>query len=83
MGGGGRRRTLVGLGLAMFLGIAVYFRLWSIDYSISSDDNELLRRQFDLASKEAMDESAEWRLRYDEKKRALPSVLRSCKRCTL
>jgi hypothetical protein len=43
MGGGGRRRTLVGLGLAMFLGIAVYFRLWSIDYSVSSDDNELLR----------------------------------------
>ncbi|XP_062165886.1 uncharacterized protein LOC133872398 [Alnus glutinosa] len=66
MGGGGRRRTLVGLALAMFLGIAVYFRLWSIDYSISSDDNELLRRQFDLASKEAMDESAEWRLKYDE-----------------
>lgn len=95
----------MGLALAMFLGIAVYFRLWSIDYSISSDDNELLRfgsllslpsisvrnlffsydfsnchlnevsvclvfksrrRQFDLASKEAMDESAEWRLKYDE-----------------
>ena len=24
------------------------------------------RRQFDLANKEAMDESAEWRLRFDE-----------------
>ncbi|MBA0721969.1 hypothetical protein Golax_009463 [Gossypium laxum] len=63
----GRRRILVGLAVAMFLGIAVYFRLWAIHYSISSDDAELLRRrQFDLANKEAMDESAEWRLRFDE-----------------
>ncbi|KAG4152280.1 hypothetical protein ERO13_D04G113200v2 [Gossypium hirsutum] len=62
----GRRRILVGLAVAMFLGVAVYFRLWAIHYSISSDDAELLRRQFDLANKEAMDESAEWRLRFDE-----------------
>ncbi|PPD71952.1 hypothetical protein GOBAR_DD31147 [Gossypium barbadense] len=61
----GRRRILVGLAVAMFLGVAVYFRLWAIHYSISSDDAEL-RRQFDLANKEAMDESAEWRLRFDE-----------------
>jgi hypothetical protein len=27
---------------------------------------ESCRRQFDLANKEAMDESAEWRLKYDE-----------------
>ncbi|KAJ4847848.1 hypothetical protein Tsubulata_000175 [Turnera subulata] len=39
--------------------------LWAIDYAISSDDAELLR-QFDLASKEALDESAEWRMKYDE-----------------
>ncbi|KAK8659967.1 hypothetical protein V6N13_030157 [Hibiscus sabdariffa] len=61
----GRSRILVGLAVALFLGIAVYFRLWAIQYSISSDDAELIRRQFDLANKEAMDESAEWRLRFD------------------
>ncbi|KAF5475858.1 hypothetical protein F2P56_007620 [Juglans regia] len=66
MGGEGRMRALVGLAVAMFLGIAVYLRIWTIDYSISSDDTDLLRRQFDLASREAMDESAEWRLKYDE-----------------
>ncbi|XWS43590.1 hypothetical protein CRYUN_Cryun16bG0117200 [Craigia yunnanensis] len=66
MAGRERRRILVGLAVAMFLGIAVYFRLWTIDYSVSSADAELLRRQFDLANKEAMDESAEWRLRFDE-----------------
>lgn len=43
MGGGVRRRVLVGLALAMFLGIAIYFRLWTIDYSISSKDTEVLR----------------------------------------
>ncbi|XP_021289578.1 uncharacterized protein LOC110420549 [Herrania umbratica] len=61
-----RSRILVGLAVAMFLGVAVYFRLWTIDYSVSLDDAELLRRQFDLANREAMDESAEWRLRFDE-----------------
>ncbi|XVE61708.1 hypothetical protein DITRI_Ditri06bG0061500 [Diplodiscus trichospermus] len=66
MAGRERRRILVGLAVAMFLGIAVYFRLWTIDYSVTSDDAELLRRQFDLANKEAMDESAEWRLRFDQ-----------------
>ncbi|GMI80010.1 hypothetical protein like AT2G37195 [Hibiscus trionum] len=62
----GRSRILVGLAVAMFLGIAVYFRLWAIQYSISSDDADLIRRQFDLANEEAMDESAEWRLRFDK-----------------
>ncbi|TYI65615.1 hypothetical protein E1A91_D09G169200v1 [Gossypium mustelinum] len=63
---GRERRIFVGLAVAMFLGITVYFRLWMIDYSVSSHDTELLRSQFDLANKEAMDESAEWRLRFDE-----------------
>ncbi|XP_028776052.1 uncharacterized protein LOC114732849 [Neltuma alba] len=64
---GGRRRSLIaGLAFLMLMGTAVYFRLWAIDYSVSSEDTELLRRQFDLANREAMDESAEWRLKYDE-----------------
>ncbi len=33
----------MGLAVAMFLGIAVYLRLWTIDYSFSSDDSEILR----------------------------------------
>lgn len=49
----------------MLLGTFVYFMLWTIDYRNSSPDAELLRRQFDLASREAMDESADWRRRYD------------------
>lgn len=49
----------------MLTGIAVHFRLWAIDYHHSSNDSDLLRRQFDLASREAMDESAEWRRRFD------------------
>ncbi|KAK2972129.1 hypothetical protein RJ640_007190 [Escallonia rubra] len=64
--GRSRRQVLVGLALVMLLGLAVYFRLWTIDYRISSDEAELIRRQFDLANREAMDESAEWRLKYDE-----------------
>lgn len=43
MGGGRRNQILVSLAVVMFLGIAVYFRLWSIDYSASSYDTELLR----------------------------------------
>ncbi|KAI8556298.1 hypothetical protein RHMOL_Rhmol05G0241900 [Rhododendron molle] len=65
----GRGRSpvlLIGLALVMVLGIAVYSRLWVIDYRISSNEAELLRRQFDSANREAMEESAEWRLRYDE-----------------
>ncbi|KAK8563589.1 hypothetical protein V6N13_006196 [Hibiscus sabdariffa] len=62
----GRSRILVGFAVAMFLGVAVYFRLWAIQHSLASDDAELIRRQFDLANKEAMDESAEWRFRFDK-----------------
>ncbi|KAF8098028.1 hypothetical protein N665_0276s0027 [Sinapis alba] len=65
-GGGSERKTiLVGLVLALVLGVAVYLRLWTIDYTLSSDDTERLRRQFDLANREAMDESAEWRRMFD------------------
>lgn len=55
----------MGLVLVMCLGIAVYLRLWTIDYSISSNEAEMIRKQFDLANREAMEESAEWRLKYD------------------
>lgn len=40
---GGRRPILVGLVLVMVLGCAIYFRLWTIDYTISSDETEILR----------------------------------------
>ncbi|VVB02449.1 unnamed protein product [Arabis nemorensis] len=67
MAGGSERKTiLVGLILALVLGVAVYLRLWTIDYTLSSDDTERLRRQFDLANREAMDESAEWRRMFDK-----------------
>ncbi|PON69302.1 acyl-CoA-binding domain protein [Parasponia andersonii] len=66
MGGRRRNEIVMGLAVVMILGTAVYFRLWTIDYSASSYDADLLRRQFDLANREALDESAEWRLRYDE-----------------
>lgn len=56
---------MITLGLVMLMGIAVYLRLWTIDYRISSSETELLRKQFDLANREAMDESAEWRQRFD------------------
>ncbi|KFK36608.1 hypothetical protein AALP_AA4G145700 [Arabis alpina] len=65
-GGSERKMILVGLILALVLGIAVYLKLWTIDYTLSSDDTELLRRQFDLANREAMDESAEWRRMFDK-----------------
>ncbi|GAA0143863.1 hypothetical protein LIER_04446 [Lithospermum erythrorhizon] len=61
-----RRVAVICLGALMLMGTAVYLRLWTIDYSITSGEAQLLRRQFDLASREAMDESAEWRKRYDE-----------------
>ncbi|KAK4353304.1 hypothetical protein RND71_028822 [Anisodus tanguticus] len=62
----GRKQMLVGLGVVMVMGLAVYLRLWTIDYNFSSTETQLLRRQFDLASREAMDESAVWRKRYDD-----------------
>ncbi|XP_057549367.1 uncharacterized protein LOC130827616 [Amaranthus tricolor] len=63
-----RRALLLGLATVMVLGIIVYFRLWIIDYQTSAGDTDLLRRQFDLAHREAMDESAEWRSRFDEER---------------
>ncbi|KAG9445599.1 hypothetical protein H6P81_011727 [Aristolochia fimbriata] len=61
-----RRPVFLGLLLVLFLGVAVYIRLWAIDLTISEAETEIIRRQFDLANKEAMEESAEWRLKYDE-----------------
>ncbi|WOL18071.1 hypothetical protein Cni_G26864 [Canna indica] len=63
-----RRTVLLGFSVALFLGIAVYFRLWAIDRQAESaddDSREALRRQFERANMEAMDESAEWRMKYD------------------
>ena len=42
---GARRRTLLlGFVVALFLGFAIYFRLWAIDNeSFSADDREVLR----------------------------------------
>lgn len=42
-GGMGSRPILVIVAVALVLGIAVYLRLWTMDFSISSDDAELLR----------------------------------------
>jgi hypothetical protein len=41
-----RRSILLGLAFLMFMGIAVYFRLWAMDYNISIDDTELIRFLF-------------------------------------
>ncbi|PKA53403.1 hypothetical protein AXF42_Ash012345 [Apostasia shenzhenica] len=60
-----RRNLLLGFVIALFFGTAVYFRLWAIDSSFTVDDREELRRQFDRANMEAMDESASWRMKYD------------------
>ncbi|XP_051130493.1 uncharacterized protein LOC127251011 [Andrographis paniculata] len=65
MGRTTRRKVLIALGIVMLMGIALHFRIWTIDYRLSANDAELLRREFDLANREAMDESAEWRRRYD------------------
>ncbi|KAK7355522.1 hypothetical protein VNO80_14780 [Phaseolus coccineus] len=64
--GAKRRSILATLAFLMLMGIAVYFRLWAIHYNLSADDTRIIRQQFDTANREAMDESAEWRLRYDE-----------------
>ncbi|KAJ1281517.1 hypothetical protein BS78_04G312200 [Paspalum vaginatum] len=72
-GGMGRRQERQGLmvafALALLMGTAVYFRIWarqSSDPSFTADDREELRRQFEQANLEAMDESAEWRMKYDK-----------------
>ncbi|XP_014512877.1 uncharacterized protein LOC106771416 [Vigna radiata var. radiata] len=61
-----RSSILATLAFLMLMGVAVYFRLWAIHYNLSADDTQIIRQQFDIANREAMDESAEWRLRYDE-----------------
>ncbi|KAG0449064.1 hypothetical protein HPP92_027486 [Vanilla planifolia] len=64
---GVRRKTLLlGFAVALLFGTAIYFRLWAIDSSFTVDDREELRRQFDRANMEAMDESASWRMKFDE-----------------
>ncbi|KAM0927646.1 hypothetical protein ACQ4PT_002726 [Festuca glaucescens] len=59
---------MLAFAVALLMGTAVYFRIWarqSDDPSFTADDREELRRQFEHANLEAMDESAEWRMKYD------------------
>ncbi|KAG6427431.1 hypothetical protein SASPL_111676 [Salvia splendens] len=65
MGRAQRRHIFIALGFLLLVGIAIHLRLWAIHRRISSNDSQLLRQQFDLANREAMDESAEWRRRFD------------------
>lgn len=45
----GRRKPLmIGVLVVMAMGIAVYLRLWTADYAVSSNDTELLRSQLYL-----------------------------------
>ncbi|KAG2654774.1 uncharacterized protein LOC120657543 [Panicum virgatum] len=88
-GGAGRRQErqalMVAFALALLMGTTVYFRIWarqSSDPSFTVDDREELRRQFEQANLEAMDESAEWRMKYDkefEKNRQLQDELSKVK----
>lgn len=55
-----RRSTIVSLAFLMLMGIAVYFRLWAIDYNISIDDSEILRF---LPSSSSLN-SHKWRIIY-------------------
>ncbi|XP_042054255.1 uncharacterized protein LOC121799014 isoform X2 [Salvia splendens] len=57
MGRAQRRHIFIALGFLLLVGIAIHLRLWAIHRRISSNDSQLLR--------EAMDESAEWRRRFD------------------
>ncbi|KAI3809365.1 hypothetical protein L1987_25337 [Smallanthus sonchifolius] len=75
-----RRPLLIGVVIVMALGLSVYLRLWTIDYQISSTETELLRRQFDLANREAVDESAEWRRRFDEAEERATTCTKELKR---
>ncbi|KAG8072824.1 hypothetical protein GUJ93_ZPchr0006g41711 [Zizania palustris] len=88
-GGAGRRQErqalMVAFAVALLMGTAVYFRIWarqSSDPSFTVDDREELRRQFERANLEAMDESAEWRMKYDTefaKNKQLQDELRKAK----
>ncbi|XP_020524376.1 uncharacterized protein LOC18995780 isoform X2 [Amborella trichopoda] len=58
--------VFVGLLVMLALGCAMYLRLWSVQSQISLEDPQLIRLQFERAHNEALDESAEWRMKYDE-----------------
>ncbi|KAK9124257.1 hypothetical protein Sjap_013859 [Stephania japonica] len=60
------RPIWIGLAMVSLLGVLTYMRLWSIHSDLSHADTDLIRKQFDLANREAMDESAQWRFKYDE-----------------
>ncbi|KAI3748407.1 hypothetical protein L6452_11450 [Arctium lappa] len=75
-----RRPLLIGVVIVMAFGLAVYLRLWTIDYQISTSETELLRRQFDHANMEAMDESAEWRLKFDQAQERATKCTKELKR---
>lgn len=60
-----RKSVGIGLALVVVLGFCIYLRLWFIDSEFSHLEDRELIRQFDIANQEAMEESAEWRLRYD------------------
>lgn len=38
-----RKQIFLGIGLVMVMGLAMYLRLWTIDYHFSSSETELLR----------------------------------------
>jgi len=44
--GAKRRSILATLAFLMLMGIAVYFRLWAIHYSLSVDDTRIIRLPF-------------------------------------
>ncbi|CAN6462204.1 unnamed protein product [Victoria cruziana] len=58
--------SFAGLIIVMVIGFTVYLRLWKVSSSISLQDAQVMRSQFDRAQNEALDESAEWRMKYDE-----------------
>lgn len=58
--------TLVSIGFFLLFSLLLYtFRYFFIFTNVLFLWSNAFRRQFDLANKEAMDESAEWRMKYD------------------
>ncbi|XP_078441938.1 acyl-CoA-binding domain protein [Wolffia australiana] len=77
LSGAFRRRQSAVLGMLLFCVSLLYLRLWILDYSFSAQDRESLRKEFHRASTEAIDESAQWRRKYDgEAQRARQSAAR-------
>ncbi|KMZ57247.1 hypothetical protein ZOSMA_88G00670 [Zostera marina] len=62
-----RTSVVIGFIFGILLGSAfvIYLKLWTMDSTFSTQEAQILRKQFDLANMEAMDESAEWRMKYD------------------